>query len=149
MRAREGVISEEIDGEVIMIDLASGVYYSLRGTAVPAWQRLCPGATRQEVIDELAGRFIAGPGEIEQAVDQFLGSLQANNLLVEEGPERPPNASDAPSAGENGKVGAGASGGRSAFTSLEIERFDDMAHVIQLDPIHDIDPARGWPTVPD
>jgi hypothetical protein len=157
---RDGVISEEIDGEVIMIDLGTGVYYSLRGSAVPAWRVLRLGATRDEIVTALAGQYGVQPGEVEAAIDGFLVELQANDLLAPvDSRESNPVASlaepttDGPATADGHGTTDSPNGAGAAplglFTPPEFERFDDMAHVIQMDPVHDIDPARGWPNVAD
>lgn len=137
-----------------MIDLGTGVYYSLRGSAVPAWRALRLGATRDEIVTALVGQFRVQPGEVEAAVDGFLVELEANDLLapVDSRASNPigslaepttdsPGTTDSPNGAPAAPLGL--------FTPPEFERFDDMAHVIQMDPVHDIDPARGWPNVAD
>lgn len=132
MRLRQGLVGEEIDGEVVMIDLASGMYYSLRGSSVLVWSRLSAGTSEVGLLDALRTRYDADAGVIEAALDELLGKMRQDGLIADGGAEEP--GTPAPRVGD-----------RRAFQPMEYERFDDMAHIIQLDPIHDVDPDRGWP----
>jgi len=131
------LIGEEIDGEVVMIDLGSGVYYSLRGGSVVVWRLLTAGTDRDQLTAALADTYDAGATVIAEALDGLLAAMDSDGLIVE-GTAEP----GAPTASVGG-------GSRAAFVPLEFERFDDMAHVIQLDPVHDVDPERGWPLALD
>lgn len=148
---RDGIISEEIDGEVIMIDLGTGIYYSLRGSAVPAWRALRTGATPEEIVTVLADRYRAvSPGEVQPAVERFFAQLEEEGLLSPvDSRASDPMGPLADSTNGDRTSGQGGTPGTAAgpFVAPEFERYDDMAHVIQMDPVHDIDPARGWPNV--
>lgn len=115
-----------------MIDLGSGMYYSLRGSSVPVWRLLGKGTSLAALLDALLGRYEADAGVIEAALDDLLSRMSRDGLIIDDGVE----GSEVPSRG---------AGQRMSFEPMEYERFDDMAHVIQLDPIHDVDPDRGWP----
>ena len=130
MRFRSGLVGEEIDGEVVMIDLASGIYYSLRGSAVFVWRQIKSGTSEDDLLTALLRSYDAPTGVIEDACAALLAALRGDGLLVDGG-----EVSDAsPSPGD-----------RVPFEPMQLERFDDMAHVILLDPVHDVDPERGWP----
>ena len=47
------VISETVGGETIIVNLASGHYFSLQGTAVEVWQGLEQGETAETIALEL------------------------------------------------------------------------------------------------
>jgi len=32
-----------------------------------------------------------------------------------------------------------------SFVPPGLEKYDDIADIITMDPIHDVDPAKGWP----
>ena len=132
MRLRGGLIGEEIDGEVVMIDLGSGIYYSLRGGAVVAWKQLGAATTRDGIIGALQAEYDADRDVLAGAVDTLLADLRRDGLIVEDDEPEAQSPSPLPAA-------------RRPYEPIAFERFDDMAHIIQLDPVHDIDPGRGWP----
>ncbi len=76
------VIHETIDGETIIIDLATGTYFSLRGSAPAIWNVLVQGASAERVVEELRSRYEAEPGEIEDAAGDFLAQLEREQLIA-------------------------------------------------------------------
>jgi hypothetical protein len=126
------VISESIDGEVVVIHLATGTYYSLQGTAARIWDAAAAGHTPDEVVADLAGTFTTDGVDVRAEVDAFLTALVAEGLLVagEVDPSAPP-------------LEAIASPG--PWTTPVLETFTDMQDLIRLDPVHEVEPTRGWP----
>jgi hypothetical protein len=127
------VISEMIDGEVVMINLATGVYYSLRDTAGALWALVEHGAAAEDLVAWASAAYEGDIAAIEEAVADFVALLDDDGLV-------------APC--ENGGTALAIPAGvaeRPAFRVPVIEKFTDMNHVIQLDPIHDVDVTRGWP----
>ena len=132
------VISESIDGEVVIIALGTGTYYSLRGTGARAWDGLAAGRSTDAVTADLARAF-AIPADVDaaSAVEAFVTSLLAEGLVVEVAdpePGRPalrrvrrPTTEAAP------------------WEPLGLETFTDMQELILLDPVHEVEPDQGWP----
>jgi hypothetical protein len=127
------VISEMIDGEVVMINLATGVYYSLRDVAGALWALVERGATAEELVAWANAAYDGDLADIENAIGEFVALLSDDGLVT---------ACD--SDGTALAVPAD-DGHRPAFRVPVIEKFTDMHHVIQMDPIHDVDLTRGWP----
>lgn len=128
------VIHETIEGETIVIDLASGTYYSLLGAAPAIWNGLAAGENEEQIVARLRSAYTAEGVEIEQAVAVFLADLVRDQLIA---------------AGETNGAGGGAgapvaAAQRAPFVTPKIERFTDMQEIILLDPVHKVDSA-GWP----
>src|SRR5947208_15680065 len=72
------VIHETIDGEVIVINLASGNYYSVKGAGADVWDVIesSPGADKNAIAAAIAARFGRASDEIEREIADFLGALQ-------------------------------------------------------------------------
>lgn len=120
-RAADTLAAEVLDGEAIVIDLVSGSFFSFSGWASWAWESLAAGVD----VDELTPVFAEVGG-----VHEFVDGLVAAGLLVPRGdlpPADPPPRPDTPPV------------------ALELERFDDMADMIKLDPVRDVSRESGWP----
>jgi Coenzyme PQQ synthesis protein D (PqqD) len=131
------VISETVGGETIIVNLASGHYFNLQGTAVDVWEALERGEASRSIVTALEQQYAAADGEVEAAVQELLQSLVAAELLVADGngaAETQP--APPPSAGE-----------RPPFVAPSFTTFTDMQDIILLDPVHEVD-ARGWPHAP-
>lgn len=122
------VVAEDLNGEVVILNLANGHYFSLRGTASAIWSSLLAGHTPQSILASIETRR---PAFLEASSD-FVDRLIALTLIrprddADAGPTEPidePWAGDAPA----------------------IEVYDDLAELIFADPIHDVDEQAGWPT---
>ena len=77
------LLHDAIDDEVIVIDLTTGTYYSLRGSAAEVWGMVkgSPGTSYKEIAGALAVRYQPNGHDVEAAVTQFLGQLQEEGLV--------------------------------------------------------------------
>lgn len=122
------VIAEKVDDEVIVINLDSGTYHSLRGNAATVWSGLVAGATREDILagcDDDASLA-------EPVLDAFIGDLLLQGLIA---PVETP--------GTDGGFG------RWSVEGVGVETFDDMTDLLALDPVHEVDLERGWPIASD
>lgn len=126
---------EQIEEEVLIIDLETGTYYSLRETAAALWLNAVAGAPG----DLLAHALIAHYGEsnrdlITHDLAAFLDGLLEAGLLVP--------IEDAPVVAVTWAVPLPAT-----YRAPVVERYDDMQALLLIDPIHDVD-MTGWPALP-
>ncbi len=79
----KGHFSEtEIDDEVVVMNLDSGEFFSLTGTAREIWRLVDGTRDRDSVLAELAREFEAAPTEIAADLDPFLDALAGAGLIV-------------------------------------------------------------------
>lgn len=133
------VMHERIEGEVIVIDLATGSYFSLRDVGSEIWTEIERGATEQEIVATLAVRYEASPEDIDNAVRRLVKELAGEGLIDSDGVTGEGSAGStdmAPFVESNGS--------RMAFSAPVLEKHTDMQDLILLDPVHEVD-ARGWP----
>jgi hypothetical protein len=128
------VIAETIDGETMLVNLATGSYYNLEGSGAEVWSLLMEGATPRQISEELAARFIGEKEEIEGAVARLVDELRAEQILVESLPTAARPATPPPAE----------AAARRPFAAPKLAKFTDMQDIILLDPVHEVD-ARGWP----
>jgi hypothetical protein len=134
------VINEVIDGEAVMIDLATGSYYSLNDIGSAIWASIEGGAAHTQIVETLAQRYDAPLPAIERAVDELLDRLQQEGLVAVAPAEAPAPTSLAPET-------TGTSGQRLPFEPPKLDKYDDMQDLILLDPVHEVQQDRGWPHV--
>lgn len=132
------VIHEAIEGEVIIINLETGNYYSVKGSGASIWEVLHSSTAidLEGVVDALAPRFETPRAELEAACSRFVDELSAEGLLVGAdgagAPDTPPAAISA------------CDGVKQAFEPPKLEKYTDMQDLVLLDPVHEVDEA-GWP----
>jgi coenzyme PQQ synthesis protein D (PqqD) len=128
------VAHETIDGEVIMIHLLIGSYYSLDGAGADVWAQLVEGRGRDDTLALLEQRYDAEPELIAGTVDQLVKRLAEEELLE-----------PATDGSRSNGAPAEASAERLPFKAPELEKYTDMQDFLLVDPIHETDEA-GWPS---
>ncbi len=128
------IVSDMIDGEVIIINLDNGTYYSLTGAGALTWELLTRGTTLADAAREVALHFDGDT--IEDGLRAFWGELSAEGLIVESDTVTPaPPHLDL-------------SATKAPFVVPHLESFTDMKDLLFLDPIHEVDEKTGWPARP-
>ncbi|HSA55608.1 MAG TPA: PqqD family protein [Gemmatimonadaceae bacterium] len=128
------VVGEIIDGEAVIMDLTAGHYFSSQGAGCEIWRGVERGLTRSAIVESLLERYDAPREVIEPAVYTFVAELLTRKLVVE-------SAGEAPAIVTSPEDGAR---DRTAFVPPVLTVYEDMADLLLLDPIHDVDEA-GWP----
>lgn len=122
------VVHETLDGETIIIDTQTGLYYTVDGHASAIWNALADGIADKQVIstyEELAP-------ELAGQVSGFVADLVNASLLRLSDEAASPRPFALPPLGSN-------------TAAILLKRHADMQELIELDPIHEVDPAEGWP----
>ncbi|MGE8142335.1 PqqD family protein [Novosphingobium sp. NPDC080210] len=71
-----------VDGEVVLLNLDDGAFFSLTGTAAEIWALIDGARNREAVIAELAARHNADHAAVAADLDPFLADLQARGFLA-------------------------------------------------------------------
>jgi hypothetical protein len=119
---------DTVDGETVIIDSVHGRLFLLTGSGPWVWHRLVRGSTIDGLVSELESRFGADAGTQVRA---FLASLHEHGMLTDE-------RQDAPAGSEEPALA-------DPFAPPQLEKYDEISDIIAMDPIHDVDPTKGWP----
>lgn len=121
---------QSIDGEVVVINLENGSYYSLLDLAARLWELIDAGWSRADLI-ALVGETYGDPQAVE-TTSAFLDALVREGLVSDlPAADKRPIAISLPDS----------------FAPARLETFTDLQELLMLDPIHDVDTA-GWPHKP-
>lgn len=133
------IVHDLFDDEVVIVNLDSGAYYSLEGTAKWIWQAILKKRSLTQIVQDGVAEFDAAEGEIATAITKFLDELQVEGIVS--------TTAVAPSPSDQAEARPSATGqttGKSAFVAPILSRYTDMQDLLLLDPIHDVG-AAGWP----
>jgi Coenzyme PQQ synthesis protein D (PqqD) len=133
------LMHETIEGETIMINGATGNYYSLDPIASEVWQGIELGASVADIVAFLVERYGVSRADVETEVLEFVRELEQEGLVV------PRPASD---GSVDLSAVAEAPSPAASFSAPRVDKHTDMQDLILLDPVHEVDPERGWPHVP-
>jgi len=119
------VVAEDFDGQVVILNLANGHYFSLEGIAGRIWSLVLDGIPPDRILASIA----AGRPDLAETAAAFLNQLVDHGLVVP------------------GQAGDGAADFIAdwAGEAPRLAVYDDLAELIFADPIHDVDEQAGWP----
>jgi hypothetical protein len=128
------VIHEIIDGEAVIINLKTGIYYSIDAIGAEIWSLVAAGAATAEVTAGIASRFTGNSDEIERGVLGLIRKLAEEELILVDEESRISASVALPDRAP-----------LAAFNEPKLQKYTDMEDLLVLDPIHDVD-ETGWPT---
>src|SRR3954447_26576563 len=95
---------ETIEGEVIVIALTTGSYYSLRDASADIWREIEAGAHEDQIGAAVESRYDGPREEILAGVARLLDELAAEGLIEPDGADDDAGVTAAASAPTNGRV---------------------------------------------
>ncbi|MGX5848716.1 PqqD family protein [Mesorhizobium sp. PL10] len=130
--ASKDIVFESFDGEAVVLDLSNGKYFGFSDSGSRVWQALSSGVAAQSLVEASAG----GAATIGMAdLDGFIARLVDFGLLVPaETPEQPLSSDLAAELAATREP-------------LKVDVHDDLADLIIVDPIHEVEEPLGWPAV--
>ena len=132
------VTGEAIDGEVVIIHLDNGNYYSLLEVGERIWQHLVAGKRLEDIVRELTTSYTCDETRARQSLERLVAELLAEELIV-------PRESE----GADLELGpamsvAAAPPERRPFVEPVLQKYTDMQSLLMVDPIHEVT-DQGWP----
>jgi hypothetical protein len=125
------VVSETRDGEAIIMHHGSGAFFDTSGSGAFLWGMIERGASLATIAGATAGAYRIDAEVARLAVERFLETLLEHDLIVVGGaPSAAGGAWTAPAVG--------------SFVEPVLGVHTDLADMLLLDPIHEVDEA-GWP----
>ena len=73
-----------IDDEIVIMNLASGDFFSLQDSAAAIWNLLDGTRDRTAVLAALCGQYDAPRADLARDVDRFLSELRSGGLIAGE-----------------------------------------------------------------
>jgi coenzyme PQQ synthesis protein D (PqqD) len=119
------VIHQIFETEVVIVNLETGIYYSVRESGIDVWRGLDAGIAPEQII----GAFAAVG--TEKKVKEFVEELEREQLIIRIDSEKEPEPDKTLSL-------------PAAFVLPVLEKFTDMREMLLIDPIHELDEG-GWP----
>lgn len=117
------VAGKVMDGEAIIIDLSTGVYYSADKVGGFIWSQIESGSTLGAIVDGIGAQYAVDPDQAQADVLGFAAQLLEAKLVSAE-----PGDASAPPAN-----GAG-SPGNMTYEAPVLVPYEEMAELLALDP---------------
>jgi hypothetical protein len=120
---REDVAAKVIDGELIIIRLSDGTYYSMDNVGSSAWQLIETGHPLPEVIRTLSTWYATPVERVESDVSSLVRELLAERLIVAATAVDLARSAVAPPPG-----------GTAPYEAPRLNVYRDMGNLLALDP---------------
>lgn len=125
----ENVVSDLIEGEMMLLNLKVGNYYALQGTGVQLWVALKHGSNFPTLLNAMALAFPdLAKTKLASDLEKWMEKLRQEGLIV------PSEGKPWDDLSLNGD-----------YLPPGLDAFTDLQELFMLDPIHDAAPDKGWP----
>jgi hypothetical protein len=119
----QDVSAEVIDGEAIIINVASGVYYSLDNVGAAIWNLLEKGFSLQHCLETLLRRYVVSEERARPDLENLVTQLLEEDLIAEIVVEPAPDLNNSSVDSE-----------RAVYEKPELNAYRDMGDLLALDP---------------
>jgi Coenzyme PQQ synthesis protein D (PqqD) len=123
IRRRE-VAAKVIDGEAILINLSTGLYYSMGKVGGRVWSLIEQSCNSEDIASAVAAEYDVPAATARADVANLVAQLAAENLIEPTGVSGEGGGAP-PLAGPTSKA---------AYTKPELRKFSDMAEIFAMDP---------------
>jgi len=127
------VVHENIDGEVVIVNLATGTYYSTSDSGLDIWNGLDRGLSVSQIAEAMSCVYAGDPEHIRKGVEIMVEHLTEKGLVV------PLEDSLMSEATDWISVAVG-----TPFRQPDLQSYTDMEDLLMLDPIHEV-ADTDWP----
>lgn len=124
------VVSDTSVDEVIIMHHGTGHYFNCLGSAALIWNAIEERASLEVVGARLANAFDLDKHRALEVAQRFIGILYEHDLICQ--------------CGEGASATVKAVSVSGSFSEPEIGVHTDLADLLLLDPVHEVDEA-GWP----
>ena len=126
------VFADYADAQYVILNHVTGEYYSFDKPSSSVLLALTSGCSRDAVVQALTQRYGQDCGAGEK-VDSLIADLTEQEIVL-------------PGGGLEGDASPFVNDMEAdALPELGFERYTDVADLLLMDPIHEVDEAMGWP----
>ncbi len=73
-----------MDGEAVLLNLATGIYYTLDRVGTVIWQELTTNKSIEEIVEIVCARFDEDASVVRGDIDELLAHLKQERLIAHE-----------------------------------------------------------------
>jgi hypothetical protein len=122
---RGDVAAKVIDGEAILINLSTGLYYSMGKVGGRVWSLIEQNRNCRDIASAISAEYEITAAAAANDVAELVAQLAAEKLIDAGPQDEAPRA--APQQAANGTA-------RAAYAKPELRKFADMAEIFAMDP---------------
>ena len=127
------VFADFADGQYIVLNHVNGEYYSFDKISSIVLKALTEGCGTEDLVQAFCSRYGGEACNVSEHVNRFVERLTALGIIIPGG-NTEGNAEQYVAAIDSEKI-----------PELSCEVFTDVADLLTVDPIHEVDEEAGWP----
>jgi hypothetical protein len=81
MVINESVVSAELDDEVVLLNVETGIYFGLDTLGARIWALLAAGVDREGICTALLAEYEVGRAQLEADLGDYLDTLVSKGLI--------------------------------------------------------------------
>jgi hypothetical protein len=121
------IAAKILDGEAILINLSTGVYYSMDKVGVTVWMLINDGYSIGDIANALSIRYEVDAVQVQNDLQQVIDSLIQENIVTPVGGSNPGSRVEP-------RDTALMSGTKEPYESPNLNIYRDMGDLLALDP---------------
>ena len=129
----EKVFADFADDQFIVLNHVNGEYYSFDKTSSIVLKALTEGCSTEDLVKAFCNRYDSEVTGAPEHIKRFVEQLISLGIIIPGGNEEG-NAEKYVAAIDSEKM-----------PELSCEVFTDVADLLMMDPIHEVDEKAGWP----
>ena len=126
------VYADYADGQYIVLNHVNGEYYSFDQASSSVLRALVSGCNPKSIIAVLEARYEKECG-VSEKINAFVEKLKASEIIIQDESDNV----DAEVFLRDIK--------EQSMPDISFEVFTDVADLLMMDPIHEVDEEAGWP----
>jgi hypothetical protein len=80
-RICQDVLWNKVEGDVVILNLESGIYFSMSGVGSRFWELIAEGASREDAVQRLTDEYKVDASRLESDLDALLRDLSSEGLV--------------------------------------------------------------------
>lgn len=81
IRIRKDVVFRDLEGELVLLNLATGVYFGLDPIGTRIWALIDDGRTAHEIVSTITAEYEVDAEACRADLEKFLATLRDNDLV--------------------------------------------------------------------
>lgn len=86
----EDVVFRELEGEAVILNLATGTYFGLDRVGTRIWQLIAEHGSTDKVVDAMLAEYEVDERQFRRDLDELIGRLSEKGLIRVDAREAPP-----------------------------------------------------------
>lgn len=126
----EKLFYDMADGQAIVINFTTGMYYGTSSLGSAVLDSLLAGASESDILTEIQ-KLPGCPEDLQEQLKAFVSRLVEMEILI-------------PGDFDGGPCSIDGTALADGFL-LTVDEFTEVQDLILADPVHDVDVEQGWP----